>query len=97
MSAELGSSNRKKRAVAGQRAGDLDPLAHGQRAVGQRAVGVVLDLQLGAAAARSPSGRAGNARTGALATDHQVLGDRQVGPQLRLLVDHRDAVARVTR
>ena len=94
VSAELGSSNRKKRRVLRQRPGDLDALADRQRAFGQQPVRVALDLEL-AQDREVGRGQARERDRPRLAADHHVLGDREVGPQLRLLVDDRHAVARV--
>ena len=97
VSAELGSSNRKKRASTGERPRDLDALADGERALRERAVarsGSMAEL----AQDRQVVGRVTRERDRRrLAADRHVLGDREVRPELRLLVHDRHAVARVAR
>ncbi len=73
---------------------DLDDLLVGDGEAARRATGVDRDAQpleeaLGLGVHRRPVDPAGAAER--LAAHEDVLGDRQVGEQRRLLVDHRDA------
>ena len=95
VSAELGSSKRKTRAIAGYGTGDLGALLGGQRAIGQLPVFQMSDTK------RIHDLRVGSAKTRfggvrALAADHHVLCDGEIGKKLRLLMhnSHRMPVDR---
>ena len=75
--------------VAGDRARDLGPLLGRQRTIGQRRVGKTVDAEgvhhFGVGRAPTSAGHGGP-----VSPDQHLLGDSQVGEELRLLVDDGD-------
>ena len=75
-----------------QRTRDLGPLPHGEGHVPERPIGVLGDGQIGHQCALGGVGSSPQ-EPRAFPAHHQVVGDGEVGEELRLLVNDGDAIA----
>src|SRR6202011_1027681 len=81
---------KKQTRVLEERARDLGELAHHKRTFTQRAIGVWPEPQVRKDVAFA--GAHPRTQSAASPADHEVLGHRQVGEELRLLVDDGDSL-----